>query len=307
MSSAELRFDGRVAIVTGAGSGVGRAHALLLASRGAAVIVNDLPASDRSGPAIGVVEEILAGGGTAEAMETDVTSEDGAVELVRCAVERFGRLDVLINNAGLLRSADFGEMTTTLFDQVLAVNLRATFLVSNAAWTVMAEQKYGRLLSTTSNSGLLGTAGSTAYASAKAAVWGLTRSLALEGRRLGINVNAIAPIAFTQMSMTSRLAPPSWRSGEGDDWAHRLDPALVAPAAAWLVHEQCDVNGQIWSVAGGRVAQFFMGLSDGFVDDQLTIESVRDRGGELFHDGAFEVLGRAADEGRALRRRLLGS
>ena len=318
----DLSFEGRVAVVTGGGGGLGTAHVRLLAARGAAVVVNDLPLPSAmpsgdvavaeatvgaSSSAARLVSEIEAAGGRAHLCEVDITAEDGAARLVSTAVERFGRLDIVINNAGVLRSVDFGEMTAKVFDEVMTVNLRATFLVTAAAWPVMAAQRFGRILSTTSNSGLLGTAGSTAYAMAKAGLWGLTRSLALEGRNLGINVNAIAPIAFTAMSQTSRVAPPAWRDGTGDDWARRLDPARVAPAAAWLVHADCAVTGQIWSVAGGRVAQFFMGLTDGYVDDGLTIESVRDRVSELFHDDAFEIPRRSADESRDLRRRLLGS
>jgi NAD(P)-dependent dehydrogenase (short-subunit alcohol dehydrogenase family) len=302
-----LSFAGRVAIVTGSGTGVGRAHALLLAQRGASVVVNDVPVADGLGSTQSVVEEIRTRGGNAIACEVDLTAPGGANTLIDTAVQQFGRIDIVINNAGVLRSVDFADMTAEIFDFVLGVNLRATFLVSQAAWPHMLTQKYGRILSTTSNSGLLGTAGSTAYAAAKAGVWGLTRSLALEGREHGINVNAIAPIAFTAMSMTSRIAPPAWRSGEGDEWAHRLDPALISPAAAWLVHEDCALNGQVLSVAGGRVARFFMGLTEGFTSDTLTIEDVRDRSDGLFvTDEPFEVLPRALDEGKKLRRRLLG-
>jgi NAD(P)-dependent dehydrogenase (short-subunit alcohol dehydrogenase family) len=302
-----LSFAGRVAIVTGSGSGVGRAHALLLAQRGANVVVNDVPVADGLGSTQSVVEEIRTRGGNAIACEVDLTAAGGANTLIDTAVQQFGRIDIVINNAGVLRSVDFADMTAEIFDFVLGVNLRATFLVSQAAWPHMLTQKYGRILSTTSNSGLLGTAGSTAYAAAKAGVWGLTRSLALEGREHGINVNAIAPIAFTAMSMTSRIAPPAWRSGEGDEWAHRLDPALISPAAAWLVHEDCALNGQVLSVAGGRVARFFMGLTEGFTNETLTIEDVRDRSDGLFvTDEPFEVLPRALDEGKKLRRRLLG-
>ena len=302
-----LSFTGRVAIVTGSGTGVGRAHALLLAQRGASVVVNDVPVANGLGSTQSVVEEIRTRGGNAIACEVDLTAAGGANTLIDTAVQQFGRIDIVINNAGVLRSVDFADMTAEIFDFVLGVNLRATFLVSQAAWPHMLTQKYGRILSTTSNSGLLGTAGSTAYAAAKAGVWGLTRSLALEGREHGINVNAIAPIAFTAMSMTSRIAPPAWRSGEGDEWAHRLDPALISPAAAWLVHEDCTLNGQVLSVAGGRVARFFMGLNEGFVSDTLTIEDVRDRSDGLFvTDEPFDVLPRALDEGKKLRRRLLG-
>jgi NAD(P)-dependent dehydrogenase (short-subunit alcohol dehydrogenase family) len=306
-SPSPLSFEGRVAVVTGSGSGVGRAHALLLGQRGASVVVNDVPVTGGTGPAEVVAAEICAAGGMGVACEVDLAGSDGPADLIAFAIETFGRIDIVINNAGVLRSIDFADMTAEVFDFVVGVNLRATFLVTQAAWPHMLKQNYGRILSTTSNSGLLGTAGSTAYAAAKAGVWGLTRSLALEGQAYGMNVNAIAPIAFTAMSMSSRIAPPSWQSGEGDEWAHRLDPALISPVAAWLVHEDCNLNGQVLSIAGGRVARFFMGLTDGFVSDALTIEEVRDGSDSLFvADEPFQVLPRALDEGKKLRRRLLG-
>jgi NAD(P)-dependent dehydrogenase (short-subunit alcohol dehydrogenase family) len=303
---AELRFDGRVAIVTGSGSGLGRAHALALAARGAHVVVNDLPGDGDAGPAVETAGLIQAAGGSAIAHAVDIADEAGAASLIASALDRFGRLDVVVNNAGLLRSADFGEMTIELFDRVVAVNLRATYLVARAAWPTMAAQGYGRIVSTTSNSGLLGTAGSTAYAAAKAGVWGLTRSLALEGRAHGINVSAIAPIAYTAMSATSRIAPRRWRTGEGDDWSRRLDVAHVPPAMVWLAHEACTLTGEVWSVAGGRVARFVMGLTHGTVHDPLTAEQVRDDEAELLAGEVEEVHTRAADEGRALHARLLG-
>ena len=304
--SDQLRFDGRVAIVTGAGTGLGRSHALLLASRGATVVVNDLDAPDASAAAETAVAAIHDAGGSAIVHLADVSTVDGANGLVAAALDRFGRLDIVVNNAGLLRAADFAEMTAELFDRVVAVNLRATFLVAHAAWTPMSAAAYGRIISTTSNSGLLGTAGSTAYAAAKAGVWGLTRSLALEGRKLGINVNAIAPIAFTAMSMTSRIAPAAWRSGEGDAWSRRLDVGLVSPAVAWLAHPDCTLTGQVLSVAGGRVARFAMGLTTGFDSPALTVEDMRDNEAELLSGDAVDFYRRAADEGTELRARLLG-
>jgi NAD(P)-dependent dehydrogenase (short-subunit alcohol dehydrogenase family) len=323
-TSDELRFDGRVAIVTGAGSGLGRAHALLLAARGASVVVNDLGGDDVPGDDVpgaygldaagadgldaagAVVEQIVGAGGRALAYRADVSSEAGANGLVAAAVEHFGRLDIVINNAGLLRSADFAEMTPDLFDRVVAVNLRSVFLVSQAAWGPMSAQHYGRIVSTTSNSGLLGTAGSTAYAAAKAGIWGLTRSLALEGAELGITVNAIAPIAYTPMSMTSRIAPKAWRSGQGDAWSRQLGVDQVSPAAAWLAHEQCLLTGQVLTVAGGRVARFSMGLTTGFAVEQLTAEAIRDHQAELVAEQPSEFPGASWEEGRALHHRLLG-
>jgi NAD(P)-dependent dehydrogenase (short-subunit alcohol dehydrogenase family) len=298
----ELRFDGRVAVVTGAGAGLGRAHARLLAARGAAVVVNDLTAEQ----AVVVAEEIEANGGAATALAADVATEVGADALVAAARDRYDRLDIVVNNAGTVRAADFGAMTADAFAFMLAVNLTSAFLVTRAAWPLLTWQGYGRVVSTTSNSGLLGAAGSSGYAAAKAGVWGLTRSLALEGREHGIHVNAIAPLAFTDLSRTSRVAPESWRKGEPDAWGRRLDVELVSPVVAWLAHEDCTQTGEVWSVAGGRVARFVLGLNDGFVDDALTVESVRDHEADLLAPvEGLDVHDSGGAEGKALHRRLM--
>lgn len=298
----QLRFDGRVAVITGGGTGIGAAHARLLATRGAAVVVNDLDES----AAHGVVDEITSAGGNASVMISDIATEDGAAAVVDAAVDGFGRIDIVVNNAGVLRSAPFAEMTADLWDRVVAVNLRGTFLVTHAAWQHMVDQGYGRVVSTTSNSGLLGVAGSSAYSAAKAAVWGLTRSLSLEGRELGINVNAIAPMAYTAMSAASKIAPKAWRSGEGDAWSRRLDVTQVSPVVAWLAHETCALNGQVLSAVGGRVARFAMRVTQGFDDEVLTPEVIRDHEQELLSVDDYGAEYRAAfEEGRDAHHRLL--
>ncbi len=269
-----LRFGDRVAIVTGGGGGLGRQHALLLASRGAAVVVNDIGGVDAAGEralgdATAVAAEITAAGGRAIAVIGSIAEEAGATIVVERALAAFGRIDIVVNNAGILRSRDFAEMTAALWDEVQAVNVRGAFLVTRAAWNPMREHGHGRVVFTTSNSGLLGVPGSSAYAASKAALWGLTRVLALEGAEHGIRVNAIAPIAFTGMSAQSRAVPPAWRDGSGDEWAVRLDPARIAPVVAWLCHDQCELTGEVLGVAGGRVARFFLGLTPGWVSDAL--------------------------------------
>ncbi len=306
----ELRFDGRVAVVTGSGGGVGRQHALLLAARGASVVVNDIGGFDGvadrpRGEADAVVDEIRSRGGQAVACSSSITDPEGAAEIVACALDTYGRLDVLVNNAGILRSCDFADMTIELWDEVIDVNLRGAFLVTRAVWPTMIAQGYGRVVSTTSNSGLLGVPGSSAYATSKAALWGLTRVLALEGAEYGVHANAVAPIAFTEMSRQSRAVPASWRDGDGDEWAQRLDPAQISPVVAWLTHEDCTLNGEVLSAAGGRAARFFMGLTHGHAEDTLTIEAVRDHEADIVNVEDFDVLPRAFEEGRRLRRRLL--
>jgi NAD(P)-dependent dehydrogenase (short-subunit alcohol dehydrogenase family) len=298
----ELRFDGRVAVVTGGGTGLGASHVRLLASRGASVVVNDLDGD----AAAAVAAEVRRAGGRAITATSDISTEDGASAPVEAAIDEFGRVDIVVNNAGVLRSAPFAEMTTAVWDQVVAVNLRGTFLVTHAAWPHFIEQGYGRVVSTTSNSGLLGVAGSSAYAAAKAGVYGFTRSLALESTEHDIHVNAIGPLAYTAMAATSKVAPKAWKTGEGDAWSRRLDVAQVSPVLAWLAHEHCGLNGQVLSAVGGRVARFSMRVTNGFDVAQLTIEDVRDGEAVLFAADDTGTEYRAAfDEGRDMHRRLL--
>jgi NAD(P)-dependent dehydrogenase (short-subunit alcohol dehydrogenase family) len=249
---ADLGFDGRVAIITGAGGGLGRQHALLLASRGAQVVVNDLGGSvsgegGSAGPAQATAQEIHDLGGVAVADTNSVATPEGGEAVVGTALDAFGRIDVVINNAGILRDKTFQNMTPDALGPVLDVHLKGAFHVTRPAWIKMREQSYGRVLNTSSNAGILGNFGQTNYAAAKMGLIGFTRVLAHEGARYNIKANAVAPVARTRM--TEELLGPL---------AERLDPALASPIAAWLVHEDCPVTGEIYSAAAGRIARYFI-------------------------------------------------
>jgi NAD(P)-dependent dehydrogenase (short-subunit alcohol dehydrogenase family) len=294
----ELRFDDRVAIVTGAGGGLGREHALLLASRGAKVVVNDLGgATDGTGASAGPAEqtakEIADLGGVAVADASTVATPQGGQAIVDTAVEAFGRVDVVISNAGILRDKAFHNMTPELLDPVLDVHLKGAFHVVRPAWVRMREAGYGRVLLTASNAGILGNFGQSNYGAAKMGLVGLARVLAQEGARYGIKANALAPIARTRM--TEELLGPL---------APKLDPGLVAPVAAWLVHEDCPVSGEIYSAGGGRVARFFIGLTEGYANPALTLEDVRDQFDRVRDETGYTVPSGVADEIGSLVERL---
>ena len=275
-----LRFDGRVAVVTGAGRGIGRAYALLLAERGAGVVVNDLGGSIQgegsdAGPATAVADEIVAAGGKAIAESSDVSTLDGAQALVDAALSAFGRLDILINNAGIMRWATFPDVSDDDFERHLAVHVGGSFNTSRASWPHMAEQGYGRIVMTTS-SGLFGLPNNTSYAAAKGAVIGLARSLATAGAAHGIKVNLIAPGALTRMAGRGE-APPE------------MSPGLVAPMAAFLAHEDCPVTGEIYAAGFGRFARVFIAQTDGYVSSTPTVEDVAEHWAAINDDAGYYV------------------
>jgi 3-hydroxyacyl-CoA dehydrogenase/3a,7a,12a-trihydroxy-5b-cholest-24-enoyl-CoA hydratase len=242
-----LRFEGKVALVTGAGRGLGRAHALMLASRGAKVLVNDLGTGGAgeghdASPAQAVVDEIRAAGGQAQVNGESVV-EGGRI--VEAALDHFGRLDIVVNNAGFLRDVAFHKMTARDWDTLYEVHLLGAFRIIHAAWPRMREQAYGRIVNTSSAAGIYGNFGQVNYGTFKLALHGMTQPLAVEGKARGIHVNTIAPAADSRLTRTvmtaEQLAP--------------MRPDLVSPLVAWLCHDACPETGGLFEVGGGYIAK----------------------------------------------------
>lgn len=298
-----IDFTDRVAIVTGAGGGLGEAHAKLLAARRAAVVVNDLggtvhgeggshSAADR------VVAEIVDAGGTAVAEYSSVATPEGGEAVVRKALDEFGRVDIVVNNAGILRDRTFANMAWDELHAVLDVHLRGAFYVTRPAFVEMKERGYGRIVFTSSASGLFGNFGQSNYGAAKAGLIGLMNVLKLEGARYGIKVNTVAPIARTRM--TEELL---------GEMAQHFDPALVSPAVAYLCSEACELSGEIWSVGGGSVSRMFVGLCEGWFrhpdDGPLSIEDVAEHVEDIRAEDGYLVPYSAQDEFAKLGPKLL--
>jgi NAD(P)-dependent dehydrogenase (short-subunit alcohol dehydrogenase family) len=243
-----MSLDGRVAIVTGAGGGLGRSHALFLASRGARLVVNDLmqDAADR------VAAEIVASGGEAVSFAASVTEEDGVAAMVGETMERWGRVDILVNNAGILRDKTFARMSLDDFRLVIEVHLIGATICTKAVWEIMREQQYGRVVMTTSSSGLYGNFGQANYGAAKMALVGLMQTLALEGEKYNIRVNCLAPTAATQMT-EGVLSETSLEA---------LDPALVSPGLLALVGDDAPTRA-ILCAGAGHFARASVTLSQG--------------------------------------------
>jgi NAD(P)-dependent dehydrogenase (short-subunit alcohol dehydrogenase family) len=305
----ELRFDDQVAVVTGAGGGLGKQYAQLLASRGARVVVNDIGGSvtgdgSNAEAADAAAREIRERGGQAVADSHSVTSPEGGQAIIDTALSTWGRVDILINNAGIVRDAPFEEMTADRLEPLLDVHLRGAFYVTRPAWKVMCEQGYGRILNTCSAAGLLGATGMSNYGSAKTGLVGLTRVLAAEAADRDIKVNAIAPIAYTRMLAHSvdGAAPPDDAAAQAvldelvGQYLQKLDPALVAPVAAFLTHRDCPVSGEIYTVGAGHVSRFFIGRTRGCYRPGLSIEDVRDHLAEIRDETGYTVPGGPADE-----------
>lgn len=265
----ELRFDGRVAVVTGAGRGLGRAHAKLLASRGAKLVVNDVGAARNgegldAGPAEEVVREIREAGGEAVVSTDTVATAQGGKAIVEAAMDHWGRLDILVQNAGNSRRASLAEMTQDDFDAVLQVHLHGAFHVAHPAFLIMRKAGYGRVVITASNAGLYGTENIVGYSVSKAGLIGLSNVLAREGAAYGIKSNCILPGAITRLA-------------EGRDissFPETMTPETVAPAVGWLAHESCSVTGEMLISMAGRVARAYVVETEGVHRAHWTMEDI---------------------------------
>jgi NAD(P)-dependent dehydrogenase (short-subunit alcohol dehydrogenase family) len=266
----DIRFDGRVAVITGAGGGLGRTYALELGKRGAKVVVNDLGGkTDGTGAshsmADQVVDEIKKGGGQALANYDSVSTPEGGEAIIRSAVDAFGKVDIVINNAGVLRDKTFAKLTPEDLGVVIDVHLKGAFYVSQPAFRIMKENGYGRFIFTSSAAGIFGNFGQTNYGAAKMGLVGLMHVLAVEGQKYNIRSNAIAPTARTRM--TEELLGPL---------APLLDPEAVTPLVVYLASERCELTHEVFSVGGGRFARIFVGLTPGWVAPASSKPSAED-------------------------------
>lgn len=264
----ELRYDDRVAVITGAGRGLGRSYALLLASRGAKVVVNDNGSAARgdeivANPAQQVVNEIVAAGGEAIACIESVATPEGAHAIIKSAIDTWGRIDILIHNAGNVRYGTIAELSIEDFNAVTDVHFKGGFYLAKAAMPHMIEAKYGRVVLTSSCSGLYGSQTTVNYGMSKAGLMGLNNVIALEGGEHGIRSNTIIPAAVTRMAdgLDTSAYPP-------------MEPELVAPMVAWLCHESCSLSGEHLVAAAGRMARAFTTESKGVFHPSWTIEQV---------------------------------
>lgn len=274
----DITFDDRVAIITGAGGGLGKTYALELARRGARVVVNDLGGGvDGSGGASAAadstVAEILEAGGEAVANYDSVATPEGGAGIVATAVDSFGTVDIVINNAGILRDTSFAKLTTEHLNPVIDVHLKGAFYVTQPAFLIMKEKGYGRIVFTSSPSGLFGNFGQSNYGAAKGGLVGLSNVLAIEGAKYNIKSNVIAPVAKTRM--TEDLLGP---------FADLVAPEQVMPMAVYLAAEECELTHEVFSVGGGRFARIFTGVNAGWFAGQgavPTIEEIRDHLAEI--------------------------
>ena len=271
----ELRFDDRVAVVTGAGRGLGRAYAQLLAARGAKVIVNDPGASLKgegadASPAEGVVEQIKASGGEAAANTDSVATPEGGKAIIQSALDHYGRIDIVIHNAGIVRRGSLQELSYEDFETVLDVHLRGAFHVVRPAFPLMCKAKYGRFVLTSSINGIYGNANVVNYCVAKGGIIALSHVAAIEGAPFNIKSNCILPGAVTRMAegLDTSAYPP-------------MTPEMVAPVVGWLSHESCSITGELISSMAGRVSRAYIAESVGAFHPTWTVEQVAEQIGTI--------------------------
>ena len=300
----QLDLSDRVAVVTGAGNGLGRSHALALAARGASVVVNDLGggidgSGSSAGPAQSVVAEIEAAGGRAVAEGSSVATPEGARAIVQAALDAFGRVDIVINNAGVLRDKSVLKLTEQDWDVVVDVHLKGTFLVSQAAFGHMKEQGYGRLVHTTSAAGLFGNFGQSNYSAAKMGIVGLSRTLSVEGAKAGILSNVVAPVAKTRL-VGDLLGP----------LADALVPEQVTALVTLLASKACPSSGEVYSIIGGRYARVFTAVTQGWFAGAGAVPEPEDllaHFDEIRLQDGYLVPAQAMEEIAAVAPRLLGA
>ena len=299
---ADIRFDGKVAIVTGAGGGLGRQHALELARRGAKVLVNDLGGSmDGSGgnsaAAEAVVAEIKAMGDEALANGSSVTDDAGVARMVKDAMDAWGRIDILIANAGILRDKSFSKMTVEDFELVLNVHLMGTMKPTKAVWEIMKAQNYGRIVVTTSSSGLYGNFGQSNYGAAKLGIIGFMNTIKLEGQKNNIHINAISPVAATRM--TEGLMPP--------EVLEKLKPEYVTPGVVYLVSEEAP-TGAILTAGAGVFALSRIIETEGVYlgEGGLSVEEVRDNWSRITDETGQKAYFAGGEQGQKFFRKMAG-
>jgi NAD(P)-dependent dehydrogenase (short-subunit alcohol dehydrogenase family) len=293
----DIRYDGRVAVITGAGGGLGKTYALEMARRGAKVVVNDLGGkADGTGAghnmADQVVEEIKKAGGEAVANYDSVSTPEGGEGIIQSALSAFGKVDVVVNNAGILRDKTFVKLTPEELGIVIDVHLKGAFYVSQPAFRAMKDKGYGRFIFTSSAAGVLGNFGQTNYGAAKMGLVGLMNVLAVEGAKYNIKCNAIAPTARTRM--TEELLGPL---------APLLDPETVTPLVVYLGSEACELTHEIFSVGGGRFARMFVGLTPGWVAEggkKVSAEDVLDHIEQIRSPEGYTIPANITDELRIL-------
>ena len=279
MANRDFGLQGRTALITGSGGGLGRAHALLFAKYGANVVVNDLGGKpDGTGKSTSmadhVVDEIKAAGGNAVANYDSVSDQKGAENMIKAAIDKFGSIDIVINNAGILRDKSFTNMEEADWDSVMAVHVKGAYFCSRAAWPHMREKKWGRIVMTDSASGIYGNFGQTNYSAAKNALIGFGQTLALEGEKYNVRTNIIAPVAVSRM--TESLMPA---------FVHDfIKPEYVSPLVVYLCSEACDANGEVYEVGAGAFCRIETLRAKGFrikPDGEISVEQVADHWKEI--------------------------